>query len=867
MVFAMSSNDPRQDQYTVDFESVPEASATVEITGNSSPSSNTISDAKSTNSAFPSISGYQILSEIAKGGMGCVYAGREMALDREVAIKTLLPGANADRFVTESKITAKLPHPCIPPVYALGSFGNGTPYLAMKFIRGRTLAAELTERTDIEKNLAYFIHIFEQIAQAVGFAHSRGIIHRDLKPLNVMLGEFGEVQVMDWGLAKESGDVLHTELLQQTQNDSNDPALTLAGAIMGTPGYMAPEQARGEMVDARADVFSLGAILISILTGRPAFAGSTLRESLIMAAKAKLDDAYVRLEECGLDSELVLLAKQCLSPNPEERPRDGQAVANEVAAYRARVDSRLREAEMEKAAASVRERESAKRRRQWFIAAGTITLCLAVGLAASLWQMQRAIAAERLANLRADETRLERDAKEAARQAEQARAEGERQAKEEAQRNLDYARKGNSILGSVFTALDPSAKYETIGDLRSALKNNLNNATSLLNSNAIGNPLEIADLQNTLGMSLLGLGEGEDAISILKQAFETKRALLGPENPSTLGSMGNLAEGYRIAGKLKEAEKLNEETLQILKKALGPTHRDTLTAMNNLAATYYSAGDLERAMSLYEETLQLRKEHLEPDHADTLATVSNLAAAYYKMGQVEKAIRYFEETLEIVKRKQGGDHVDTLTMMNNLAATYFAAGRQEDSIKLFQESLKARQAKLGVEHPDTLSTMRNLGIVYVKAKEGEKASKISGEYLDIQRKLFPANDPRFANVLAVVATDLLLCEEYQKAEEVLRECLAIRQATEGEQWTTFNTQSQLGAALLGQKKFEEAKPYLIDGYEGMMAREKEIPANATVRLIQALDRLIEYFSATNDSVSADKFREIKNKSVKKEQEN
>jgi hypothetical protein len=143
---------------------------------------------------------YELLREIARGGMGRVVAAHDRTLDREVALKILLPGANADRFVRESKITARLPHPGIPPVHALGTLDDGSPFLAMKLIVGRTLAEEL--KTADRPRL---LQVFTQVCQAVGFAHSRGVIHRDLKPANVMVGAFGEVQVMDWGLAKVLG--------------------------------------------------------------------------------------------------------------------------------------------------------------------------------------------------------------------------------------------------------------------------------------------------------------------------------------------------------------------------------------------------------------------------------------------------------------------------------------------------------------------------------------------------------------------------------------------------------------------------------------------------------------------------------------
>ncbi len=355
----------------------------------------------------PDLPGYTITGEIARGGMGCVYAGRDLTLDREVAIKTLLPGANAERFVTESKITARLPHPGIPPVHALGTLAGGGHYLVMKLIRGRTLADLLKERPSPAADLPRFVQVFESIAQAVGFAHSRGVIHRDLKPLNVMVGEFGEVQVMDWGLAKE-------QRAAESDGPDADPTadaadLTRAGTVMGTPGYMAPEQARGEVVDARADVFALGSFLATVLTGRPAFVGTTGRETIGKAAAADLADVFTRLDGCDADAELVGVARRCLSADTGDRPADARAVAAEVADYRAGVEARLRRAELDrvkaegdKATAEAKAEEQRKRRRVQLALAGFVVLvAVGGGIAATVVQQDRAEKqqeADRLAN-------------------------------------------------------------------------------------------------------------------------------------------------------------------------------------------------------------------------------------------------------------------------------------------------------------------------------------------------------------------------------------------------------------------------------------------------------------------------------------
>ncbi len=374
----------------------------------------------------PAIPGYRITGEIAKGGMGRVYAAADLTLDREVAIKTLLPGANADRFVTESKITAKLPHPNIPPVYELGELADGTPFLAMKLIRGETLSALVKARPSPRHDLPRWVQVFEGIAQAVGFAHSRGVIHRDLKPLNVMVGEFGEVQVMDWGLARvlaplsPGGEGLGVRGTGEAVTPGGDASHTQAGTIMGTPAYMAPEQARGEPVDARADVFALGAMLAVVLTGRPAFGGTSVGETIQKAAKAELSDVLARLDACGADADLIALAKRCLSADRDARPPDGRVVATEVAAYRAGVEARLKQAETERAEAVVREGEQRKRRRVQVLLIAAVAVLVMGGVSVAWWQTDQD-AARRDAALRqqvADEQRATADAARLARNGE-----------------------------------------------------------------------------------------------------------------------------------------------------------------------------------------------------------------------------------------------------------------------------------------------------------------------------------------------------------------------------------------------------------------------------------------------------------------
>jgi serine/threonine protein kinase len=313
-----------------------------------------------------------LLERVGRGGMGEVFRGRDPALGRHLAVKVLRPElrghAEAERrFEQEARINGVLQHPSIVPVHNLGRLPDGRLYFTMKLIQGRTLADLLAANgagpTD---RLAEFLDIFEKVCQALAFAHSRGVIHRDLKPANIMVGAFGEVQVMDWGLAKILKQDAGAAPLTEASGDDGDTVRRLRSTgstaddrktgVVGTPAYMPPEQARGQTdVDERADVFGLGAMLCEILTGSPPYAGVEL---LRQAEAGELAGAFARLAACGADAELVQIARSCLAVHPDERPADAQAVAAAVTAYRSGVQERLRRAELERVAAEARAVEA-----------------------------------------------------------------------------------------------------------------------------------------------------------------------------------------------------------------------------------------------------------------------------------------------------------------------------------------------------------------------------------------------------------------------------------------------------------------------------------------------------------------------------
>jgi eukaryotic-like serine/threonine-protein kinase len=213
---------------------------------------------------------YAILERIGRGGMGTVYLARDRELERHVALKVLSSPApeqeETARILAEARILASLEHPGIVPVHDVGTLPDGRVFYVMKLVRG----SRLDERVRQGGSLAELLRLFEKICETVAFAHAHGVIHRDLKPENIMLGAFGEVLVMDWGVAKLRADRSSHESSARAPLSAGDTS-TIPGTVLGTPGYMAPEQASGAvaLIDERTDVFALGGILYYMLTGRP----------------------------------------------------------------------------------------------------------------------------------------------------------------------------------------------------------------------------------------------------------------------------------------------------------------------------------------------------------------------------------------------------------------------------------------------------------------------------------------------------------------------------------------------------------------------------------------------------------------------
>ncbi|MFN8609337.1 MAG: serine/threonine-protein kinase [Vulcanimicrobiota bacterium] len=271
---------------------------------------------------------YQELEGLGEGGMGKVIKARDLGLEREVAIKRLREevgdAENAQRFLLEARATGQLEHPNIPPVYELGRDEQGRPYFALKLVRGRSLQqiiAGLSQGDPALHGEFSFIHrlqVFQKVCEAVAYAHDRGILHRDIKPDNVMVGELGEVFLMDWGLAKDQ---------QATRVDD-----TQAGIFMGTPVYAPPEQIGGEKASPLWDVYALGATLYEWLSLKPPHSGQNIREILTSVLTSKPTDPVFHFHpvQGRMPVEMSRLVMKAMHRDPKKRFSSVREMLDEI---------------------------------------------------------------------------------------------------------------------------------------------------------------------------------------------------------------------------------------------------------------------------------------------------------------------------------------------------------------------------------------------------------------------------------------------------------------------------------------------------------------------------------------------------------
>ena len=704
---------------------------------------------------------YKVRQEIGEGGMGSVYlAEQTQPIKRQVALKLIKPGMDSKtvlaRFESERQALALMDHPHIAKVLDAGSTDTGRPFFVMELVKG----IPLTDYCDQHRvGLLERLDLFRQICSAVQHAHHKGIIHRDLKPSNILIESHDGhpvPKVIDFGLAKA------TSGLQLTEHS----VFSAFGTVAGTPLYMAPEQASLSAldVDTRADIYALGVILYELLTGTTPIARDTFKKaaldeilrlireveppvpsSRISSSETRANIAAIRQTEPAklgrfVRGDLDWIVMKALAKERSRRYESPIALAHDV--------ERFLNHEAVSAGpptAAYRLRKLLRRNRGKVIAASFVLLTLLVGLIGTT-----------LALFEANRQRIRVDAQ-----------------RLKAERRLTQVAKANEILGSVFEDLDPRKSDTDSEALLGLLAARLDKATAEIEEEAIGDPLAVARMQQTLGGSQLGLGFPEKAIVLLSKARATFTDQLGSNHPETLHCMALLSLAYKKAGDLGKALPLAEETYRLMKIALAPDDTDMLSAMNNLAACYQDAGMLDRSLPLIEQSYERKRAKLGKESTVTLVSMNNLATAYADAGKMDRAIPLLEEALALFRARLGDDNADSLLAMNNLAVAYQRAGSLDKAMPLFEDAFARRKARLGLDHPDTLTSARNLATIYQETGKLDRAMPLFEEALAGARAKLGQQHPATINHMHALAVAYHKSGKLDRALPLLEQALAL----------------------------------------------------------------------------------------------
>jgi serine/threonine protein kinase len=411
---------------------------------------------------------------------------------------------------------------------------------------------------------------------------------------------------------------------------------------------------------------------------------------------------------------------------------------------------------------------------------------------------------------------------------------------------------------------DLATAYAEAGKLELALALHLETLEKMKVKLGADHP-DTLNSMNNLAQAYQDAAQLELAMPLFVETLEKRKVKLGAEHPDTLTSMNNLALAFRAAGKLDLALPLYLETMEKLKANLGADHPYTLGSMNNLAEAYRAAGELDLAVRLHLETLEKRKAKLGADHPATLRSMNNLADAYRAVGKLELAVPLFVETLEKCKAKLGADHPNTLKCMNNLATAYFDARKLDLALPLFLETLEKMKAKLGTKHSDTQRTEKNLAGALNRASQQARGSLNNQKYaeaetlvlawLAVQRPRLPPDDVLLAFHLNLLGNSQLPQKKYTDAEKALLESQAIWVKRQPNTVLRYDTDSCLGAALAGQKKYGEAEPLLVGSAKAFVAAAAQLPPETHPMVLAAVHRVIAVYEDWDRPKDADLWRQ------------
>jgi len=720
---------------------------------------------------------YTLVRILGEGGMGQVWLADQTApVKRQVALKLIKGGwydsAVIQRFESERQSLAVMNHPAIAKVFDAGTTKDGQPYFVMEYVDGQPITRYCdNEKLKIRERLELFI----KVCEGVQHAHQKAIIHRDLKPSNVLVVKIDGKpmpRIIDFGLAKAISPKPGAEQTQFTE----------MGALIGTRGFMSPEQTDPSVldVDTRTDVYSLGVILYVLLTGMLPFDSEQwkrrpldenlrqLREEDPPSPSSKLrgeketakDSASRRATE---PRQLVSLLRgdldwMTLKALEKDRARR-YGTPSELAAD---LDRYLQNKPVVARPASTGYRvwKYAQRHRVGVaVASGAAALLVAFAVAQTM-QLRR--------------TTLERD---------------------RATRITDF-------MTGMFKVSDPS---EARGNSITA-REILDKASKDIDTGLTKDPELQAQLIDLMGRVYQSLALYPRAQSLFERSAAIRTRVLGPEHRETLASISNLAATLADEGHYAQAEKLDRETLDLKRRVLGLQHPDTLTTMNNLARNLRQEGRYSEAEKLDTETLNLRRRTIGPDHLQTLTSMGNLAIDLEREGRYADAESLDRQALDASRRINGPDHKDTLLLASNLGWILQKEGRYAEAETFLRLAVETARRVLGPEWPTIHGWTGRLADDLDAEGHYAEAEKLHLELVEVRRRVLGPDNPGTLISIGDLAITLQHEGHYAEAEKLERETIEIQHRVLGpENPQTLNSMSNLAAVFISEGHYGEAE--------------------------------------------------------------
>ena len=770
------------------------------------------------------VGAYRITGRIGQGGMGAVYRAvrDDDQFHKTVAIKMLRFTAGDEhllqRFLRERQILASLEHPSIARLLDGGAWfppgaSEPQPYIVMEYVEGRPLDSYCAENNvPLRERLA----LFREVCEALSYAHRQLIVHRDIKPSNILVTKARKLKLLDFGVAK---------LLDRGPETR---ATATTGVLALTPDYASPEQVRCEAVSTLTDVYSLGVALYELLTGRRPHRFSS-HDPLEIAREICEREA----DPPRVNPDLDTIVLKALQKEPSRRYSSVDQLSEDIRRYLEGLPLIARPDTMRYRAAKF-----VRRNRLGVAAAAALAVSLAGGIVASAWEARRALQAQKEAQTESELARSERDrALEAQRAAvtERNRAQAAEQSATKERNNAVVERQRADSEAASAKAVTEFLAHDLLGQASPnaqvaadmTVRKALDRAAEQLESKFAGKPLVEAAIRETMSDTYREMGLFSEAQKQVERAWELRRVNLGERHLATLNSMNSMAIVMRLQGRLADAEKLYERILAIRIPLLGEKDRDTLVIMGNLAVVYNNQSKYAQAEALNLRVLEIQKRLLGPEHLDTLRTMNNLGSNYTREGKFAQAESVYKQVLEIRRRVQGPEHPNTLFTMNNLASVYGAANNFAPAEELMKQLLEIQRRALGPEHPDTLLAQNTLGMLAFRKGDFATAERILSENAVARTRVLGARHMDTLEVRRNLGAVQLRLDKFTEAEAILRATHEDLAQSGKEIWQRDLCSALLGTALAGLKRYAEAEPFLIAGYEGMLRRWQSVPA--TVR--------------------------------------